>query len=90
VAGLMKLMNGNYSQPVNIGNPDEYTVKDFAELIRSLTKSNSTIKMLPSTTDDPRQRKPDITLAKRELRWEPLVPVQTGLKQTIAYFQEVS
>ena len=75
VAGLMKLMNGNYSKPVNIGNPDEYTVKDFAELIKSLTNSNSTIKMLPKTEDDPRQRKPDIRVAKRELNWEPEVAV---------------
>lgn len=66
-------MNGNYSQPVNIGNPDEYTVKDFAELIKTLTNSNSTIKMLPKTEDDPRQRKPDIRVAKRVLNWEPQV-----------------
>ncbi|CAM9218316.1 unnamed protein product, partial [Ectocarpus fasciculatus] len=91
VAGLMKLMNGNYSKPVNIGNPDEYTVKDFAELIKELTRSNSTIRMLPKTEDDPRQRKPDIRVAKKELGWHPQVAVQTGLAKTIAYFtQEVN
>jgi UDP-glucuronate decarboxylase len=127
VEGLIRLMNGNYSQPVNLGNPQEYTVKvrecdvvccvfcaklhsghdlsivgcctchtcvflrqdcvscdstyhavvfspqEFAELIREITQSNSTIKMLPATKDDPRQRKPDITLAGQQLDWKPVV-----------------
>lgn len=73
VEGLMRLMNGNYSQPVNIGNPEEYTVKNFAVLIKELTNSNSSIKFLPATMDDPKQRKPDITTAKREIKWEPKV-----------------
>lgn len=73
VEGLIRLMDGNYSLPVNIGNPDEYKVKDFAVLIKELTQSNSTIKSLPSTKDDPKQRKPDITTARRELDWSPKV-----------------
>lgn len=86
VEGLIRLMNGNYSQPVNLGNPDEYKVKDFARLIKEITKSNSTINFLPATKDDPRQRKPDITTAKRELGWEPRVPVRVGLEKAVAYF----
>lgn len=87
VEGLIRLMNGNYSKPVNIGNPDEYTVKDFATLIKEITKSNSTIKHLPATLDDPKQRRPDITTAKEQLNWEPRVPVRTGLERTIDYFR---
>lgn len=83
----MSLMNGNYSLPVNLGNPDEYSVKDFAYLIRELTNSNSTIKFLPATTDDPRQRKPDITVAQEKIGWKPTVPVRVGLEKTIAYFR---
>ena len=82
-------MNGNYSLPVNLGNPDEYSVKDFAHLIHDLTGSNSTIKFLPATTDDPKQRKPDITIAKEKIGWKPVVPVRVGLEKTIAYFRSV-
>lgn len=88
VDGLIKLMNGDYSQPVNLGNPDEYTVKDFADLIKGITESNSTIKMLPATKDDPRQRKPDITTAKEQLGWAPRVPVKEGLVKAIEYFRK--
>ena len=70
-----------------MGNPDEYTVKDFAVLIKELTGSNSTIRHLPATTDDPRQRRPDITLAKRVLGWQPRVTVRRGLERTISYFR---
>lgn len=89
VEGLIRLMNGNYSQPVNLGNPEEYTVKDFAELIKDITKSNSTIRMLPATKDDPKQRKPDITCAGREIGWKPVVPVRIGLSKAIEYFRQV-
>lgn len=89
VEGLIRLMNGNYSQPVNLGNPDEYTVKDFAHLIKELTGSNSTIQMLPATKDDPRQRKPDITTAGERLGWKPVVPVRVGLSKAIEYFRKV-
>eukprot|EP00602_Paraphysomonas_sp_CaronLab_P004734 CAMPEP_0185019550 /NCGR_PEP_ID=MMETSP1103-20130426/2163_1 /TAXON_ID=36769 /ORGANISM="Paraphysomonas bandaiensis, Strain Caron Lab Isolate" /LENGTH=373 /DNA_ID=CAMNT_0027549931 /DNA_START=262 /DNA_END=1383 /DNA_ORIENTATION=+ len=89
VSGLIKLMNGNYSLPVNIGNPDEYSVKDFAYIIKELTGSNSTIRFLPATQDDPRQRKPDITTAMERIDWRPTVPVRIGLEKTIAYFRQV-
>ncbi|CAM9745096.1 unnamed protein product, partial [Ectocarpus sp. 4 AP-2014] len=80
-------MNSNYSGPVNIGNPDEYTVKDFAELIKSSTESTSKIIFMDGTKDDPNKRKPDITLAKKELGWEPTVAVKDGLVETVKYFR---
>ncbi len=90
VDGLIKLMNGNYSLPVNLGNPDEYTVGDFATLIKTLTSSNSSIVHLPATQDDPRQRKPDITVAKEKIDWQPKHTVRDGIKETINYFKRVS
>jgi len=87
VNGLTKLMNGKYDMPVNIGNPDEYSIKDFATKIRDMCKSKSDIKFLPKVADDPTQRKADISTAKRELDWEPKVTVDEGLEKTIAYFQ---
>jgi len=89
VDGLYALMNGNYDMPVNLGNPDEYSVKEFAEYIKSLTTSKSKIEFLPAVQDDPSQRRPDITTAKRELGWEPKVAVKDGLAKTIAYFRKV-
>ena len=87
VNGLVKLMNGNYDQPVNIGNPDEYSIKEFATKIRGMCESKSEIKFLPKVADDPTQRKADIRTAKREIDWEPKVTVDEGLKKTIEYFQ---
>lgn len=89
VNGLNALMNGNYDMPVNLGNPDEYTVKNFAEHIKEMTGSKSEITFLKATKDDPTQRKPDISTAKRELDWEPVVHVKDGLQKTIAYFSRV-
>lgn len=89
VDGLHALMDGQYDLPVNLGNPDEYTVKDFAEYIKDITGSDSEISFLPATKDDPTQRKPDISTAKRELNWEPKVTVKEGLEKTIAYFSRV-
>ena len=89
VDALIKLMNSNYTMPVNLGNPQEYTILDFAKLIIELTNSNSEIifKELPS--DDPVQRKPNITLAKEKLDWQPSTDVRIGLINTIEYFKEV-
>ena len=89
VDGLHALMDGEYDLPVNLGNPDEYTVKDFAEYIKDITGSDSEISFLPATKDDPTQRTPDISTAKRELNWEPKVTVKEGLEKTIAYFSRV-
>lgn len=88
VSGLIALMNGDYSQPVNLGNPDEYSVKNFASLIKELTKSNSSINFLSKTEDDPRQRKPDITTAQKHIGWSPKVPVKVGLAKAIEYFSQ--
>mmetsp|Transcript_39193 Transcript_39193/g.117846 ORF Transcript_39193/g.117846 Transcript_39193/m.117846 type:complete len:238 (-) Transcript_39193:367-1080(-) len=89
VDGLHKLMNGDYDLPVNLGNPDEYSVKDFAEYIRDMTSSKSEIKFLPKSKDDPSQRRPDISTAKKEIGWEPQVTVRDGLKHAIKYFKRV-
>eukprot|EP00903_Cladosiphon_okamuranus_P008729 g8361.t1 len=88
VRGLIALMNSNYSGPVNIGNPDEYTVKDFAQLIKDSVDSESKIIHMDGTKDDPNKRKPDISLAKQELGWEPTVNVKDGIVKTIEYFRE--
>ncbi len=89
VDALVKLMNSDFSLPVNIGNPDERTILDFAKLIITLTNSKSEIifKELPS--DDPVQREPDISLAKQQLNWEPSTCLNDGLIKTIDYFQHL-
>mmetsp|Transcript_1023 Transcript_1023/g.1351 ORF Transcript_1023/g.1351 Transcript_1023/m.1351 type:complete len:552 (-) Transcript_1023:125-1780(-) len=89
VEGLYSLMNGNYSLPINLGNPEEYTVERFANHIRNITKSKSEVKFLEASRDDPHQRKPDISTAKEKIQWEPRVSVDTGLELTIEYFQTV-
>jgi len=91
VNGIILMMNSrsDFTGPVNIGNPCEFTIRELAETVISLVKSKSTIKYLPLPQDDPRQRKPDITLAKNELSWEPKVNLEDGLKETIAYFKNM-
>jgi UDP-glucuronate decarboxylase len=89
VDGLYALMNGNYSMPVNLGNPDEFTVVKFAEHIKEITRSKSEILHLEKSQDDPTQRKPSIDVAKKVLGWEPKVSVEDGLKKAIEYFQRV-
>jgi len=89
VEGIYRMtLKKNFSGPVNLGNPEEYTVKELAEMIQKLTGSTSPIEFLPLPQDDPRKRRPDISLAQRELGWSPTVPVREGLKATIAYFQQ--
>ena len=80
-------MNGEYDMPVNLGNPDEYSIKNFAIKIRDMTQSKSEIIFMPKVADDPSQREPDISTARRELGWEPKVSVEEGLLKTIAYFR---
>jgi len=75
--------------PVNIGNPGEFTIKELAENVLDLTGSKSQISYLPPVDADPKQRKPDISLAKRELGWEPTIPLREGLAKTIEYFKSV-
>ncbi|XP_031661893.1 UDP-glucuronic acid decarboxylase 1-like [Oncorhynchus kisutch] len=86
VNGLVSLMNSNISSPVNLGNPEEHTILEFAELIRSLVVSRSQIQFLPEGQDDPQRRRPDIPKAKIMLGWEPVVPLEEGLNKTIQYF----
>ena len=87
VTGLIKLMNSDYERPINIGNPDEYTVKVFADKIRKFVGSNSEIQNLPATQDDPKQRRPDITRAKNIINWQPKITVDEGLYHTVEYFR---
>lgn len=91
IKGLIILMetSESFTGPVNIGNPVEISVRELAEKIIRLTGSRSGLRYLPLPADDPRQRRPDISLAKRELGWEPLVDLEVGLKKTIDYFRTV-
>lgn len=89
VDGLVKLMNSEYDAPCNLGNPDEYTIKEFAEKTKEMTKSKSEITYLPAVTDDPTQRQADIAVAKKVLDWSPKVHINEGLRETIEYFQSV-
>ncbi len=89
VEGIYRLLFSNYSQPVNIGNPNEISLKDFAEEVLSLTRSKVKIVYKELPIDDPKQRKPDITIAKTILEWEPKVNRAEGLKKTYEYFREL-
>ena len=89
IDGLIKLMNSNYTYPVNIGNPYEINMKELANIILNLTKSNSQIIYTDLPLDDPTNRKPDITKARNILNWEPICDLETGLIRTIKYFREI-
>jgi dTDP-glucose 4,6-dehydratase len=89
VEGIVRLLRSEYDGPVNIGNPQEMSVLNFAKLIIQLTNSKSKIVFKPLPVDDPKVRQPDITLARRVLNnWEPRVSLEDGLQQTIAYFAD--
>ncbi|XP_003746032.1 UDP-glucuronic acid decarboxylase 1 [Galendromus occidentalis] len=89
VDGLVLLMNSNFSQPVNLGYPDEYTISEFAHLIKDLVgNSDAKIAHSDQVEDDPQRRKPDITRARRELNWSHKVQLQAGLQMTIDYFRK--
>jgi len=88
IAGMVKMMNtDNFIGPVNIGNPTEFTIKELAEEIIKLTNSKSKIIYKPLPEDDPTRRRPDISLAKEKLDWQPEVKLEEGLKKTIEYFK---
>ena len=89
VEGIYRLLLSDYSNPVNIGNPNEITLKDFAEEIISLTNTTQKIVYKPLPVDDPRQRRPDISRAKEILGWEPKVSRQEGLRLTYEYFRNL-
>jgi len=88
VEGLVRLLRSDHVGPVNIGNPEEHTLMQLAREIRRLTGSGSRIAHRPLPTDDPKVRRPDISLARRLLRWQPRVGLEQGLLRTIAYFQQ--
>ena len=91
IEGMVRLMNtgDDVTGPVNVGNPGEFTIRELAEKVIQLTGSKSKLVFKPLPQDDPRQRKPDITLAKQLLNWEPKVPLEEGLKKTIEYFDKL-
>jgi UDP-glucuronate decarboxylase len=90
IDGLIKLMDtpDTFIGPVNIGNPVEITISSLARMIIKMTGSKSKIIFLPLPQDDPKQRKPDISLAKKELNWSPKVDAETGLAKTVEYFRK--
>lgn len=89
--GMIRLMEtgDEVIGPVNVGNPNEFTILELAELVIRLTESSSKIVFQPLPSDDPMQRQPDITLARQLLNWEPKVQLEDGLKETIAYFKTI-
>ena len=89
IDGIIRLFERGDSEPVNIGNPDEFTVVQLAEVVLRLTGSKSEIVFEPLPVDDPKQRRPDISRAKQKLDWEPAVSLEEGLGRTIEYFQKV-
>ena len=90
IDGFIRLMaSDNFTGPVNLGNPVEFTIKELAEKVIEMTNSKSKLSLKPLPQDDPKQRQPDITLAKKELDWEPIIKLEEGLKKTIAYFDNL-
>lgn len=91
VEGMLKMMatHDEFTGPVNIGNPNEFTIQELAEKVIKLTNSNSKIVKMPLPPDDPAQRQPDISLAKKELNWFPVIELEEGLSKTIHYFREL-
>ena len=89
IEGIVRLFERGDADPTNIGNPREFTVRQLADRVLALTGSRSPIVERPLPVDDPKVRQPDITRAKRLLGWEPQVPLEEGLRRTIAYFRDL-
>ena len=91
IEGMIRMMNTreDFTGPVNLGNPVEFTIRELADKVIQLTNSRSKIVWMPLPPDDPTQRQPDIRLAKKELDWEPKIPLEQGLKTTIEYFASI-
>jgi dTDP-glucose 4,6-dehydratase len=87
IEGIVRLLLSGYVDPVNIGNPQEVSVRELAELIRDVAGSDSEVKTTPRPVDDPEVRQPDLTVARRELGWEPTVPLRDGLERTVDWFR---
>ena len=92
VEGIFRLMNNqeNFIGPVNIGNPGEFTIRELAELVIEISGCKVSLEQRPLPPDDPARRRPDITLAKKHLNWEPKVPLREGLKKTIDWFRSIN
>jgi UDP-glucuronate decarboxylase len=91
IEGFIRLMatDASVTGPINLGNPGEFTIRELAEKVIALTGSRSTLEMRPLPADDPRQRQPDITRAREQLGWTPKIDLETGLRSTIAYFDQM-
>jgi dTDP-glucose 4,6-dehydratase len=89
VEGVLRLMNVDYDRPMNLGNPQEFRVLELAEMICTMVKSRSRVEFHPLPQDDPKQRRPDISLARRVLAWEPRIALRDGLEQTIKHFRKL-
>jgi len=87
IEGICKAMFSRLNEPINLGNPDEFTILELAKLIIELTNSKTKIVFKPLPEDDPKQRKPDIAKAKKNLNWQPKIELKEGLKKTIAWFR---
>jgi len=88
IDGFMRLARSDEPLPVNIGNPDEFTILDCARIVLTVAGSKSRIRHEPLPQDDPRQRRPDITKARRLLGWEPKIDLETGLRLSLDYFRK--
>jgi len=91
IEGMLRMMHGphDFVGPVNLGNPDEFTILELAQLVVELTRSKSQIVFAPLPEDDPTRRKPDIRLAREKLDWQPAVPLREGLQRTLAWFGHI-
>lgn len=89
VDGIEKLAESDIHEPINLGNPEEMTILQFAQLILELVGGKSKIVFKPLPVDDPKVRRPDITLAKQKLQWQPKIPVREGLKKTIEFYRKI-
>ena len=91
VEGLIRMMNApdDFCGPVNLGNPEEFTIRQLADIVIELTGAGSKLVARPLPADDPTQRRPDITLAQQRLGWQPTVPLRQGLAKTIDWFRSI-
>ena len=91
VEGIIKFvqLDDDFTGPLNLGNPDEYTIQELAEIILKLTNSKAKLVYKDLPSDDPKRRRPDITLAKKKLSWEPKTSFNDGIQKTISYFSDL-
>lgn len=89
IEGFVRLMNSSLRSPVNLGNPGEFTVRELAMIVLKMTSSQSDVVTMPLPSDDPKVRRPDISLARAELGWEPKIALRDGLSKTISYFDDL-